>query len=1081
LDDVAAVADVPPSEVIEVVEQLRQEDRSFLMPPPPVPLSAETVLDIGHESLIRQWHKLNDWVEEEAASAAMYRRLLQTAHLHADRKAALWSSPDLDEASKWREERSPSKAWAVRYGTAQEFDLAMKFLRDSETRAEQLRQQLIDAENARRAQEQREQTLKHQAKMFKRSLWASAVLGICVIATSAAAWWAVNSRNQAERAQLEAKNKADEAQKALNYAEINAKEAQRQEAIARAFSLEAQRQADIATALRRRAESQTERALWEKGEADKQRAKAEELTKQSHSREIASNAIQQIQTDPARAVDLAIKAVHESSTPQAQGALQQTLLANKLRGRALQGVRPASGVAVLADGNFTVGWHPPPGSKLQIENIADGGTPLMVDIRGPLSATGASPDGKYIAIPDSQTSVQILEMATGKLVAGPLSLDAKLPRVFFSSGGDVFGLTASGGKIGLWETKTGQPLPAIATQVTIPSLSFDGKYLVGRDPDLNLRIWETSSGKEVAHLAGASKASGLSFSPAGKYVVTKYANYLSLWSATSGEWIRDIGDKERPVNRFQFSPDGRQLLTTPGVTPTTFTVWSVEEPAHVITLRHPASESGRPTEAFSPDGSLILTAAGNTIRIWRTPLIPRNLEHPIELKGHAGDVRTARFSRDSRWVISTADDGTAKLWDPVTGDVVANYTGGTIVDAWLTADSRRALTTSRDGIIRIWDAIDSGSVTPLTDFTESGGSSKPVGKYRAAFTPDGKYFLSIAFDEVARIWNSSTGHVKASLGDKNHTATRVFFSPRGKYAITTGEDSIARVWDVETGQAVATLESGKNKLTNAHFGDDAHPWTWLKGGIVQLWRLNDGKASLTSTISSLGEPHCVTVSPDARWLAACRTEVTQKDNKKETVDVVQIIHLPSEKEVALLRGHTGRVNDVFFSEDGKFAVSASYDKNAKVWETGSWRAIATLAGHNANVESAFFDSSNKYIGTVATDNTVRIWLTATGQLVSELRGHSKSIRAFAFSASGRWLVTGSADHTARVWDAVTGKAVAEFHGHTGPILAVAFGPDEKYIMTASADGTIRTHRCELCMPIPELLAMAQQRLKIAGR
>ena len=36
------------------------------------------------------------------------------------------------------------------------------------------------------------------------------------------------------------------------------------------------------------------------------------------------------------------------------------------------------------------------------------------------------------------------------------------------------------------------------------------------------------------------------------------------------------------------------------------------------------------------------------------------------------------------------------------------------------------------------------------------------------------------------------------------------------------------------------------------------------------------------------------------------------------------------------------IKDVFFREDGKFAVSASYDKTAKIWEVDQWRDIATL-------------------------------------------------------------------------------------------------------------------------------------------
>ena len=72
---------VLPAQVTAVVEVFRHLDRSFITPSAGVPLRSDTVLDISHESLIRQWQRLNQWVEQEALSADNYRRLEQTARL----------------------------------------------------------------------------------------------------------------------------------------------------------------------------------------------------------------------------------------------------------------------------------------------------------------------------------------------------------------------------------------------------------------------------------------------------------------------------------------------------------------------------------------------------------------------------------------------------------------------------------------------------------------------------------------------------------------------------------------------------------------------------------------------------------------------------------------------------------------------------------------------------------------------------------------------------------------------------------------------------------------------------------------
>ena len=66
----AQVAEVPIEDVIRVVEDYRAPGRSFLMPAQGTPLTAETVVDISHESLIRGWRRMGRWVEEEAEFGA---------------------------------------------------------------------------------------------------------------------------------------------------------------------------------------------------------------------------------------------------------------------------------------------------------------------------------------------------------------------------------------------------------------------------------------------------------------------------------------------------------------------------------------------------------------------------------------------------------------------------------------------------------------------------------------------------------------------------------------------------------------------------------------------------------------------------------------------------------------------------------------------------------------------------------------------------------------------------------------------------------------------------------------------------
>ena len=148
----AAIANADPAEVIRVIDVFRAPGRSFLMPPHGVALEGDSVIDISHESLIRQWGRLRTWVDEEAESRATYLRLVEAAQLHRAGKAGLWGEPDLTYARQWQEREAPNATWAERYGPG--FDDAGAFLRDSEAaHAAELEQEHQRAEAERMAKE----------------------------------------------------------------------------------------------------------------------------------------------------------------------------------------------------------------------------------------------------------------------------------------------------------------------------------------------------------------------------------------------------------------------------------------------------------------------------------------------------------------------------------------------------------------------------------------------------------------------------------------------------------------------------------------------------------------------------------------------------------------------------------------------------------------------------------------------------------------------------------------------------------------------------------------------------------------
>jgi tetratricopeptide (TPR) repeat protein len=141
------ILDVSAEELLPIIDAYRRHGVTFLMPAPEVELTDRTIIDISHESLMRVWTRLRNWVEEEAQAAGIYLRLSESAALYGQGKAGLYRDPELGIALAWRESQRPNAAWAERYRPG--FDTAMAFLAASQEAS-------VAEEQAREAARQRE-------------------------------------------------------------------------------------------------------------------------------------------------------------------------------------------------------------------------------------------------------------------------------------------------------------------------------------------------------------------------------------------------------------------------------------------------------------------------------------------------------------------------------------------------------------------------------------------------------------------------------------------------------------------------------------------------------------------------------------------------------------------------------------------------------------------------------------------------------------------------------------------------------------------------------------------------------------
>lgn len=181
LDALVKVTGTSAETVNKLIQHFNADKRAFLV----INQSDNNnpLIDISHESLIRQWETLNAWVEEETNSAKTYLRVSEAAALNKDGKKDLLAGTELQLALKWLADRKPNAAWASRYN--KNFDEVINYLNKSTAQEEAEKN---EKEAARQlALESEEQ--KKNLRRTKRVTFAVSILGLIALAAAGYSIW----------------------------------------------------------------------------------------------------------------------------------------------------------------------------------------------------------------------------------------------------------------------------------------------------------------------------------------------------------------------------------------------------------------------------------------------------------------------------------------------------------------------------------------------------------------------------------------------------------------------------------------------------------------------------------------------------------------------------------------------------------------------------------------------------------------------------------------------------------------------------------------------------------------------------
>jgi WD40 repeat protein len=646
-----------------------------------------------------------------------------------------------------------------------------------------------------------------------------------------------------------------------------------------------------------------------------------------------------------------------------------------------------------------------------------------------VAMTAFLPDGKSVLTISQDYVAQVWDRDTGKELrhfdaAGPAPTEANAPRlVMLNAGGNTV------------------------------ALSGDGKTLACPSRDGAVRVWDVTTGKEVAKLGDFSRTAGrsqLALSRDGKTLaMAVYPMNTSVWDVASAKELHTFNQSDPRSRllpyRLTLSGDGKTLVQVGielgnGAIKTCAVVWDAANGKELRRFSDAALGAGTiPAQlsAISPDAKLLAV--------------------PVAAKVKLIDLTTGKEAREL-----DGGDGTSPLIFSPDGKLLVSLSG-------------------RNEGLTVWDVAGGKKLRQVGKVEAPAGPGVFRGLFSAGLSvsPDGKLLawgegpaIHLVDLETGKEKNASAGHAAAPRD--------LLFARDGKTVLTAGDDAAIRRWDAATGKELGQVAlPAKSYLFVLPSPDGRVVAAGETIGTVHLIDATTGKETHALTPPQPVYGVSAAFSPDGKLLAT----VSPISTSVEVYDVAsgqqkRVLPLPQPTEV--VPGALGRVRlrgsrRAFFSPDGRL-VAATDGALIVLFDVASGREERQieLPAQAVGLRHAVFSPDARTIAVEMGNGQIDVLEVASGQkrlslnaqaapsdpsaprpavpiVVAGRLGVTNPV-TLAFSPDGRLLAQAD-DRKARLWDLYTGKDVTAFSGHRGPVVTVAFAPDGRRLGTASTDTT----------------------------
>ena len=638
---IANIAGVNEDEVIRVVEKFREPGRTLLLPPYGVKLNSDTVVDISHESLMRNWSRLKTWVTEEATSSQMYVKLSDAAEAYQSGRAGLWRMPDLQLAINWQEEQKPTLIWGQRYDPA--FERAMVFLETSEKayETEQANKERIQQRNLKRARG-----------------WAMGLGGVALV-TIFLVVFAFTKQAEAEKQTalaVESEKLANEQRELADQQKELAEEAQKiaeeQRVAAELAEAQAQEERDAAELARIEADKQRAEAEIQRLAAERQKAEADRQTKIAQEQKVLADLATQLANEQRLAAErlryqsvaksMAIKSLQIGDTTKRALIARQSFNFNIEHGGSIYEPDIYSGlfgalqllkgdslnhltghvaaVKAMAFGNTDDLYTAGADGMIFKWNLESQDYTRIDSTEHPARALAVSSDDQWLAAGYANASIKLFNLSqpgSEPKVLNPHQ--SEVVDIKFMPDNSGFISTSTDSTIQFYDFQSFRQISKVNLKVNRLAIHPEGKILAGALSDGTVGMWDMANDNQLSFLdiPKSEQVNTITFSHNGRLLaVGNEEGRLRIYDMILNNLYADIPGHAARISDLDFSNDDKILATASwDNTAHIYIVDKINELPIVLT----SHDNWLWGVAFSPDGAILITGANDRIvRAWPT-------------------------------------------------------------------------------------------------------------------------------------------------------------------------------------------------------------------------------------------------------------------------------------------------------------------------------------------------------------------------------------------------------------------------------------------------------------------------------